>query len=232
MITLNPTAGRGLRWRVEHQPFGAPAGVRAAKNSKLCTKIKQREFSGVEDLHRVARGFTLTEVLVVVFLIGLLSAIAINKIVGSLEKVRLARCKLELRGIQEEVWDAYVDNGTFPDPATFWETKWRGRKPGPYFYLVDGDGNKGHGNDLDGIDEDNPGASGDKRKGMDIDFVVLCQHDHKYLADYVYIVDNEPPMIAEGDNQPGYERFIKWEFGGPGNGGGGGQGDKKGKPKP
>jgi hypothetical protein len=160
--------------------------------------------------------------LVVVFLIGLLSAIAVNKVVDSLEKARLARCKLELRGMQEAVWDAYVENGAFPDPETYWQVQWRGRRPGPYYYLVDGDANKGHGNDLDGIDEDNPGASGDKRKGKDIKFVVLCQHNHSHLADYVYIVDHEPPMIADENNDPGYERFIKWEFGGPGNGGGGG----------
>jgi prepilin-type N-terminal cleavage/methylation domain-containing protein len=189
----------------------------------------QKQAAGVSDLYRTQGGFSLSELLVVVFLIGMLSAIAINRIVDSLEKVRLARCKLELRGIQEEVWDAYVENGTFIDPATYWEIKWRGRRPGPYFYLVDGDANKGHGNDLDGIDEDNPGASGDKRKGKDIKFVVLCQHDHKQLADYVYLVDNEPPLIADGDNQPGYERFIKWEFGGPGSGGGGNSGGNGGK---
>jgi hypothetical protein len=85
----------------------------------------------------------------------------------------------------------------------------------------DGDPNKGHGNDLDGIDEENPGNSGDKRKKKDIKFVVLCQHNHKHLADYVYLVDNEPPVIVKDGNDPGYERFVKWEFGGPGGGKGG-----------
>jgi len=192
----------------------------------------QKRVSGVTCHHRAQRGFTLSELLVVVFLIGLLSAIAINKFLDFFERARLARCTLELRGIQEEVWDAYVDTGTFIDPATYWEIKWKGRRPGPYFYLVDGDANKGHGNDLDGIDEENPGNSGGKRKGKDIKFVVLCQHNHKHLGDYVYLVDNEPPEIADRDNRPGYERFIKWEFGGPGSGGGGDSGGNGGKGKP
>jgi len=219
VTTSKPIAGGELLSCAEFSHVGANEGGESAENQVFSTDSVQKGVDGVVGLHRAQRGFTLSELLVVVFLIGLLSAIAINKIVDSIEKVRLARCKLELRGIQEEIWDAYVDNGTFMDPATYWEVKWRGRRPGPYFYLVDGDANKGHGNDLDGIDEDNPGASGDKRKKIDIDFVVLCQHDHKHLADYVYLVDNGPPMIAGPDNQPGYERFIKWEFGGPGNGG-------------
>jgi prepilin-type N-terminal cleavage/methylation domain-containing protein len=223
VITLKPIAGGDSLSRAEISPFGAERRGDLAGSREFCAEFMQIEAADASFGRRTQRGFSLSELLVVVFLIGILSAIAANKIVDSLEKVRLARCQLELRGIQEEVWDAYVENGSFPDPATYWETKWRGRRPGPYFYLVDGDANKGHGNDLDGIDEDNPGASGDKRKGKDIDFVVLCQHDHKHLAEYVYVVDNEPPMIANADNKPGYERFIKWEFGGPGGGGGRGK---------
>lgn len=232
MNSLEPIAGGDSILCADFSSVGAKHGAGSVQNSNFRTIREQSSVSGAHGLRRADRGFTLTEVLVVVFLIGILSAIAINKIVDSLEKVRLARCKLELRGIQEEVWDGYVENGAFMDPAKYWEVKWGGRRPGPYFYLVDGDANKGHGNDLDGIDEDNPGASGDKRKGKDIDFVILCQHNHKHFADYVYLVDNEPPMIAGGDNQPGYERFIKWEFGGPGGGGGGGSGGDGGKPRP
>jgi len=224
VITSEPTAGGDSLLCAKFLPFGALEDGVSVENQRFCTRFVQKQVAGVSGLHRAQGGFSLSELLVVVFLIGLLSAIAINTVLGSIEKARLARCRSELRGIQEEVWDAYVDTGTFIDPATFWEMKWRVKRPGPYFYLVDGDANKGHGNDLDGIDEENPGASGDKRKKKDIKFVVLCQHQHKQLADYVYLVDNDPPMIAVGDNQPGYERFIKWEFGGPGNGGGGGSG--------
>ena len=232
MITPKSLAGGDLCCHVELPPCDAQNDGISGGSQGICTEVVRKRVSGAAGHHRAQRGFSLSELLVVVFLIGLLSTIAVNKFLDILERARLARCKMELRGIQEEVWDAYADTGTFIDPATYWEIKWRGRRPGPYFYLVDGDANKGHGNDLDGIDEDNPGASGDKRKGKDIDFVILCQHDHKHLADYVYLVDNEPPMIADGDNQPGYERFIKWEFGGPGNGGNGGSGANGGKGSP
>ena len=224
MITPEPIAGGDVAALARVLSESAPDTIDGTLEREFCCDFVQKPIE-VDRTRRSGRsGFTLTEVLVVVFIIGLLSAIAISKIIDSLEKARLARCMLELRGIQEVVWDAYTENGVFLDPATFWQVKWGGRRPGPYYYLVDGDANKGHGNDLDGIDEDNPGASGDKRKGKDIKFVVLCQHDHKHLADYVYVVDNEPPVVADSDNQPGYERFIKWEFGGPGNGGGGSSG--------
>ena len=74
--------------------------------------------------------------------------------------------------------------------------------------------NSGHGNDLDGVDEENPGKSDPDKK--DIKFVVFCEHDHKHLCKYVYAVDEEPPQLASEGNDPGYTAFIKWEYGGPG----------------
>lgn len=167
------------------------------------------------------RGFTLSEVIIVVYIMGMLATIAINSVLDGIERARLARCMVELRGIQAAVWFDSDDGREFMDPATFWASHFHGKKPGPYYYLLDGDPNKGHGNDLDGIDEENPGNSGEKRDRKDIKFVVLCQHDHKFLGDYVYLTDAEPPVVVngrEGAPDPGYRRFIKYEFGGPGGG--------------
>ena len=185
------------------------ARVPYTENRNFRTNSRHKQRATLKGRFRLQGGFSFTELMVVVFIIGLLSAIAISKILDSLEKGRLARCKSELRGIQEEVWDAYVDNGAFLDPDPSWNIKWGGKKPGPYFYLVDSDPDveKGAGADLDGVDESKSGDSGGVKK-KDIKFVVLCQHDHKMLADYVYLVDDGPPTVADGDHQPGYERFI------------------------
>lgn len=166
-------------------------------------------------------GFSLTEIIVIVYIVAMLATIIVNNVFDSIEKARLARCMAELRGIQTAVWMDSNDGRSFQDPGTFWSTHYHGSKPGPYFYLLDGDPNKGHGNDLDGVDEENPGASDPRKK--DIKFAIVCQHDHKWLGDYVYLTDEEPPLVVGGlggAEDPGYDRFAKWEFGGPGGGNG------------
>ena len=190
-----------------------------------CTAIRIRGAAAPADSRDgrvgVERGITLTEVTLAAFLIGLLVAIAVPSWQNGIERARLARCMAELRGIQAAIWADSNDGKRFMQPAEFWASHFNGRKPGPYFYLLDGDPNKGHGNDLDGIDEENPGKSAENRDKEDIRFVVLCQHDHKFLADYVYLTDAEPPAIVggpDGGQDPRYERFIKYEFGGPGGG--------------
>ena len=88
----------------------------------------------------------------------------------------------------------------------------------------------GHGNDLDGFDEQNQGNGG-QRTAKDIKFVLICQHDHANLCWYVYIEDEGPPLLANADNNPGYEKFIKWEEGRAPGGQGGGKGGKGGGKK-
>ena len=156
-------------------------------------------------------GFTLTELLIVVAIIGILSAIMIPSIVEKLHKAWLARCMVELRGVQTGLYMVSEPGVLFSTPADFWETVFPASRPGPYYYLVDaGDADAGHGNDLDSYDEDNPGASGE---AIDIKFVLICQHDHAHLCKYVYIEDEGPPQLATDDNDPGYDKFIKWEDG-------------------
>ena len=160
-------------------------------------------------------GFTLTELLGICAILGLLATIGVNMAVDLYEKARLARCMMEIRGIQTAVWDRSQEGRYIPDPVQFWESAFPdGRRHGPYYYIVDGDGNKGHGNDLDEVDEENPGASDPDKK--DIKFVVFCEHDHKHLCKYVYALDEEPPQLATEEDDPGYQFFIQWEFGGPG----------------
>jgi prepilin-type N-terminal cleavage/methylation domain-containing protein len=166
---------------------------------------------------------TLIEILVVVMIVGILAAIAIPILQGRIDKARLARCMTELRSIQSTVF-VHSDGSKFPERATFWQRAWSGIKPGPYYYLVDAeDPNAGHGNDLDGFDEQNPGNA--PRERRDIKFVVLCQHNHKNLGWYVYLEDEGPPLIAVEGDHPGYHRFIHGNRGGNGGGNSGGDGN-------
>jgi prepilin-type N-terminal cleavage/methylation domain-containing protein len=171
--------------------------------------------------HREA-GFTLSELLIVIAIIGIVSAIANGEFLRYLERAKLAACMAQMRVIQRTVFQ-YSDVGsTFIAESDLWNTAWQGQPPGPYAYLRDNeDPNNGHGNDLDGFDEGNPGNA--PRTGKDIDFVVLCQHNHGRLAKYVYIEDEGPPQCATSSSEPNYERFLHMGGGG-GNGGTGGGG--------
>ncbi len=174
-------------------------------------------------------GFTITELLISIAIIGILAAIVIANLIDKLHKARLARCMLELRGIQAGLYLVAEPGITFPDAPAFWNSVFPRAKPGPYFYFSDAeDPNAGHGNDLDGYDEQNRGNS--PRTAKDIKFVLMCQHDHAHLCRYVYIEDEGPPQLATDENDPKYERFVKWEDGRkPGGKPGGGKGGGKGK---
>lgn len=169
-------------------------------------------------------GFSLTELLVVVNIIGVLAAITIPSMLDKLHKARLARCMVELRGVQTGLYMVAEPGIAFPDAASFWAQVFPAARPGPYYYLADAeDPNAGHGNDLDGFDEQNTGNGG-QRTEKDIKFVLICQHDHADLCKYVYIEDEGAPQLATDDDDPGYDKFIKWEDGRkPGGNPGGGK---------
>jgi prepilin-type N-terminal cleavage/methylation domain-containing protein len=180
--------------------------------------LKDNSAGDLKSEHSQA-GFTLTEIIVAMFIATLLMTIGVHLFQNQREKVELVKCMAEVRGIQAAVMNM-GDGRYIPKPQYFWDNTWPdGRKHGPYYYIVDGDPNSGHGNDLDGVDEENPGASDPDKK--DIKFVIFCEHDHGDLGKYVYLTDEEPPTVVHGDgDDPDYSRFIKWEYGGPGAGNG------------
>lgn len=184
------------------------------------------------DLPNTQQGITLIEVLIVALMISILTMMATMAVGNKIHKARLARCFADLRSVQSTIYlDLSIDSSP-PNPDTFWQNRWRGNKPGPYFYLIDNnDADSGHGNDLDGFDEDNPGNA--PRTGVDIDFVLVCQHDHADLAYYVYIIDEGPPTIADASNDPQLDQCIPGVNGVCGSPGGssGGGGPDKGKGK-
>lgn len=174
-----------------------------------------------QEFTRTERGFSLIEVSVAVAVIGILTTIGASVIVDKMHEARLARCKSELRSIQSTYFTHFGDAMDLPDEQTFWDRAWKGSAPGPYRVLfLTGDANRGHGNDLDECDEDNPGKSREcTGKGT---LVFLCQHFHASLADYQYAVDEGEPTIADEFNDPGYADML--DARNPGNGGEGGGG--------
>ena len=162
-------------------------------------------------------GLSLIEILVILVVITLLATIGLTEFQNYRERTKLVKCMAEIRGIQAAVY-SMGDGRYIPDPIKFWESAFPdGRKHGPYYYIVDGDPNSGHGNDLDEIDEQNPGDSPENREEKDIKFVIFCEHAHGDLGKYVYLTDMGAPIVVQGDgDDPGFDKFIKWEYGGPG----------------
>jgi prepilin-type N-terminal cleavage/methylation domain-containing protein len=189
-----------------------------------CAAARDRvDPSEPERIRHGERGFSLSEVLIAVAIIAILTVMVVGEVVDAIEKARLAACLANMVTIRESVWENCDGGLDFPDRERLWNGIWGGSGPRGYWYALDNDDpNKGHGNDLDGYDEQNPGKA--PRVDRNIYFVLACEHDHGRLADFVYLEDESAPQIAmHGDKPPIWYKFYRKDGapGGPPGGGGG-----------
>ena len=160
-------------------------------------------------------GFTLVEILIGVAIIGILSVICVGKINGAQDAATTVRCLADLDAFATEV-DALSPSGSAPTQAQVREhIDWDGKYKHYWYIPNNADFNKGHGNDLDGCDEENPGSSLPGRECIPMRFVIVCGHDtHGNNSDAKYcfnIAGGMPPQIvAYGEYRHTYLQDAKW----------------------
>ena len=160
-------------------------------------------------------GFTLVEILIGVAIIGILSVICVGKINGSQDAATTVRCLADLDAFATEV-DALSPSGSAPTQAQVREhIDWDGKYKKYWYIPNNADFNKGHGNDLDGCDEENPGSSLPGRECIPMRFVIVCGHEtHGNNSDAKYcfnIAGGMPPQIvAYGEYRHTYLQDAKW----------------------
>lgn len=69
----------------------------------------------MENNIRKDAGFTLLEIIVVVFILSLLAAIVAPKIVGRTDDARLADAKIQIKNLETALKLYKMDNGSYPD---------------------------------------------------------------------------------------------------------------------
>ncbi len=148
------------------------------------------------------RGFSFLEALVAIAVISVIGGVVIPSVLAEYQEAHLETCIAQLETMQA-VAKNLCDGASIPTPDEFWGKGFPDAEEGEYYYIVDDqDANKGHGDDLDGCDEDNPGNS-PRCPGMDIKFVVFCAHDHGNGVKYCYATDDLPPTtILVGEEDP------------------------------
>jgi prepilin-type N-terminal cleavage/methylation domain-containing protein len=168
----------------------------------------------------VSAGFTLSEVIIVLFVISLLATISLRSVLFSVDRADLAHTLVELRGIQAAMWHESTDGQNFALAARTWEDRFAGSDRDSYFVLVNQVGGADDGGDAAarvGAGED--GAVGAGRTS----FVVVCPRRFNGLAEYVYIEDEGPPqLVTDPANDPGYLERLGWNRDGLATGAAGG----------
>ena len=92
-------------------------------------------------MHRPApqAGFTLIEIMVVVFILGLLVTLVAPRIIGRTDEARVTKAKADIKAIEEAANLFKLDNGFYPSTAegiaALVQPPPRARRPNPDGYL-------------------------------------------------------------------------------------------------
>ena len=159
-------------------------------------------------------GFTLTELIIAIAIIGLVSVIAIRSIAPTPE-ARLIACAEDLRVMDTLVQQTMEQ--TFPLVPLWSEVqglagnRWSKHA---HYVINSSDADRGHGNDLDLCDEENPGQSSKNRECVDIKYIIVCDHDHIAAdAKYNAIIDGYGTVVFGGNPEHRFTRSLTFWWG-------------------
>ena len=145
-------------------------------------------------------GFTLLEIIIVIAVIGILAMIAFSMLNTS-DETRLIKCNADMEAyitMTEQIREQTPGHRAPTREEMYGWMEREGKHRDPHFHYVpnNSDHNKGHGNDLDLCDEENPGKSLDNRECLDVLYVWVCDHNHTDLAKYVFGSNTWGPVIV------------------------------------
>lgn len=161
------------------------------------------------------RGFTLVEIIIGVAVVGVLAALVTLFVIGLRDAATTESCLANLQAFASEV-DLLKPTGTAPTQEEVRANiDWDGIYKDYWYIPNNSDFNKGHGNDLDGCDEENPGKSLPGRECIHMRFLIVCRHDtHGNNSDAKYcftIGGGIPPQIVPYDEfRHTYLQDAKW----------------------
>ena len=162
------------------------------------------------------KGFTLIEILIAIVLIGIVSVIVIGKIMGAQDAATTVACLGNIDAFATEI-NLLSLTGPAPTQAQVREKiKWENGRYDNYWYIPNNsDSNSGHGNDLDGCDEENPGKSLPGRECIPMRFLIVCTHTtHGNNSDAKYVFHTgggmPPQIVAHNEFRHTYLQDAKW----------------------
>ena len=174
------------------------------------------------------KGFSVVEAIITVAVIGMISVILFSKILGVQDAATTVKCLGDLEAFAAEI-DALVPTGPAPTQGEVADNLDQAKKFKHFYYIPNNkDSNSGHGNDLDGCDEENPGSSLPGRNCIPMRFIIVCTHTthgNNSDAKYCFKVDGMPPQIVAYEEfrhtylqdaqwypgpDPGFDAWIGW----------------------